>query len=81
MKKWIFEKKKAFFKALIKRLIIKYLKSVNTGLMAYCFGIDDNTDCNILIERWWKDEDGQSWHSYGTRKERLGEVEAEHDLA
>ena len=75
MKKWMFEKEKAFFKTRIKKLIIKYLKSVDPDLMAYCFGIDDNTDCNILIERWWKDEDGQSWHSYGTRKERLGENE------
>lgn len=62
---------KKAFKKLIKKLLIFYIRRLNPELLAYSFCVDELTDISILVERWWEDDAGQWWHSYGTKKELI----------
>jgi hypothetical protein len=53
------------------KLLIRFKLRRDPGWIGTSFGLNDNTDVHVLVERWYTVGD-KSFHSFGTKIEEIG---------
>lgn len=53
------------------KLLIRFKLRRDPGWIGVSFGLDDNTDVHVLVERWYTFR-GKSFHCFGTKVEEIG---------
>lgn len=53
------------------KLLIRFKLWRDPGWLGVSFGLNENTDVHVLVERWYTFGD-KSFHCYGTKVEEIG---------